>query len=96
MITKIGHKNCQVKLHSPDCADWHASIVIKPNREAVIIRHAEETIFINDNELFEKRILKENDIISFSGIETYRFITKTEIIDADPLGTALDKFLTPD
>lgn len=85
-----------MKLHSPDCPDWQASIVITANGRAKLIIHTEAPVYINDNKVTKSQILIENDIISFCGIETFKYVTNVPIIDADPIETFFDTILLPD
>lgn len=79
ILTTIGHLGCNIKLHSPDCAPRHASIVIRPDGTVKIFNRAdceEHYIYVNDVKLLPGQFvyLNVDDIISFSGVESFKFV----------------------
>lgn len=77
-VTTIGRVHCNIKLHSAECADHHASLICLPDgRLKLRNRSLDEVIFVNDHSLHPNQtiILAIGDIISFSGVESFRLLT---------------------
>lgn len=89
--TTVGHRASDVKLHSPDCADRHASIIVRPDGAVKIFNRAESAdhyIYIDDIKLLpgDFMYLKTDNVISFSGVETFKFVDSVPtVVITEPL-----------
>jgi len=82
LVTRVGRLNSDVRLHSLACSDRHGSIIQRADGIVVIINHSpDEFIFINDYKLEpgQSISLSPDDIISFSGDETFKFIETDQL-----------------
>lgn len=77
-FTTIGRVLCNIKLYSAECSDHHASLICLPDgRLKLRNRSLNEVIFVNDHPVHRSQtvILSIGDVISFSGVESFRLLT---------------------
>lgn len=83
-VTKIGRLRCHLKLHSAECSSWHGSIIIRADRKIKLINHStSKHIFINDIKINpnESSYLEIGDVISFSGVETFKLVNEAPVVE---------------
>lgn len=94
LVTRIGRRDSDIRLHSLACSDRHGSIIQRPDDTLVIINHSfGKFIFVDDYKLDpgQSISLSAGDIISFSGDETFKFV------EADRLSSiSVASSLSPD
>lgn len=81
-VTTIGRLRCAIKLHSAECDDIHGSFIILPDGKIKLRNRSTScVIFINDDCINpgEKTFLNIGDIISFSGVESFRLLSMDEL-----------------
>lgn len=96
IITSVGRrKNSDIHLMSLECSVDHARIILCSDNSVVISNRSEdEKIFINDFDVHpnQRHPLHVGDIISFAGVESFKFEEFPEI----PTIEIHDVSLTPD
>lgn len=81
-VTTIGRLRCNIKLHSAECSDQHASLILLPNGQLKLRnRSNDENIFVNDDCLYpgQYALLSIGTIISFSGVESFRVCSMDDL-----------------
>lgn len=76
-VTRLGRRNCDIRLYSLACSYRHASIIQRADDTVSIINHSDdEPIFINRTEIEpgQSVALIHGDTISFSGDDTFKFV----------------------
>lgn len=92
-VTTIGRTNCNIKLHSAACSHRHGSFIFLPDGSLKLKNHSSTNlIFINDAKLEPGcySIVSVGDVVSFSGVETFK------ICDEDITANLLPTSPSPD
>lgn len=94
LVTRVGRRNCDIRLHSLACSNRHGSIIQRADNTIIIINHSvDEFIFVNDCKVEpgQSFLLAAHDIISFSGDDTFK------IFEADHIPVIfVESSLSPD
>lgn len=81
-LTRIGRRNCDVRLHSLACSDRHGSIIQRPDGLTILVNHSfEAPIYINNFYLEpgQSIALSSGDVICFSGDESFKFVESDQL-----------------
>lgn len=76
-VTRLGRRNCDIRLYSLACSNRHASIIQRADDTVSIINHSDdEPIFINRIEIVpgQSIALLHGDTISFCGDNAFQFV----------------------